>query len=454
MSDKSINHQVIPNNDFYSNSRSKIESEAIANIFCNKFISLTITEHKRRVIYSYIPQYCNEVIKSHLDDILNMIYILSDKYKINEEDNNQNNQIRNFNLDEENILIDRKIEYNFMLKNDSWDEINPPIHSIIDNHASTFIKYIPISNKNKETIGEINEDSFNEQKKKLKNKISFSKKKIAKINLPLKNETKLLEQNINNKEYELELNNQKEKDLELKNNHIQIKINKNNSDTKNIGIDKDTSIFKSNYPSKKLSFSEYNSIEFEQIPDEDEEIRKIRSRVEFELKKKEEDYKFKQIEKDKKEQIKQIKKEKEVDGKKITFDHDGKPILIKAVPYEKLPNDFISTNSNICELNREINQKENDNYNHLIKINAKVLNINDKILQKSEENLKLNSILKTTNIERKNQNLSNKKQKKIDIIFIGGKENNINNKQNEELGRQTQYNNRLLTNQPGGSNFE
>lgn len=113
---------------------------------------------------------------------------------------------------------------------------------------------------------------------------------------------------------------------------------------------------------KNMLSKEYYKVE------EDQDIIELREKKEMEIKKKEDEEKHKNpVEKQKKENNKnEKKKEKEIDGKKITFDSEGRQLNIKPIAIEKLPIDFVFINPSIGEL------KEPDSAS---KINSSLLKI-------------------------------------------------------------------------------
>ena len=373
--------------------------EAIILTLIDKIIANAIHEIKNKEIYNRINEYCYNFTKNQIDFLLKTKYFFHD----NEEEINKG-----------------KIFYNYKQeKFDNWTMIEEPKIPDKDRNNSNMIKIINCkkNDNEKEKLNSLNElielESINLAKK------NSSPKKLLKLKKII-NKIKMINNLINNN------NNNKKKRQKYNNNIIELNY---------VDLEKEKYF---NIYGEINKEEEYNILRKQMEED------KIKN--EKERKKNEEKRLF--IEKTlKKLEANKNRRLPNVDGKKITFDSNGKVLSKHIISINKLKKDFIPIKSTLIEENTQNKKRYQnlkyklDNSNDKKEINIKkeenILNNQRKSIGARDNNIVLNNTDKNIMNKKENNEIKNNDEKKEEIIY---KKLNINQFKINRRGSLTERN--------------
>lgn len=208
---------------------------------------------------------------------------------------------------------------------------------------------------------------------------------------------------------------------------------------------------------QSIKFECFNNenIEVEKVVETDPDIRDLREKAEDNLKKIDEENRQKNnIERERRDVNKgERKKDRELDGKKVTFDSEGKPIMIKTFPQERLPHDFIATSYQVYEIKDDHPNPPIPHKPTMLKINAKINEnpVTNNLEGASNKRIRETNYIPqntTENIPKSRYILANSIDKN-EVIIIGGK----TDKQIPTKTERTIVDNKQINNQPAGSIF-
>lgn len=501
---------------------SEIDKQTIgfcSNLFFNTCNQLLMSEY---ICHEYddIKNKDHDTLKNDISELsfLNEVYL---EENIRKNNNNLNNHLINDlspNIRKKNTLNDDSSSINLNLndnleydclrqKKNKWDILKCPIPSKADFYSGSRMKFIQAKSQpvvhyttsdGKEKI-EI-KSKFNKFGRRMDNKSTVSLNKIKNSNNNFdKNDNKYnadndnLNSNQDNKHNSGGSNiiiNNGSNDFNNNNNIIsnnnsslsKIKDRENNINNDQNQNNDSPTITLRNRGNKgpNYKFVKYEILEVQENK-ENPEIIKIREEIkEKDNKLSEEERLFKEknhrgLNYQKNDRNDNKEKPKEIDGKKMTFDSNGAVILIKSLPIERLPNDFVSPKIEVNEMKDEraaieiLSQVANDpkllfqineyvkakNYSSLSSFLIKckfdigidessydnvskiIINTNPNGLPNTE-NLKANSTMVTSNLTN-----IKKKQPEQQVIVLG--KTNLPEKKEKKIDKVIQ---------PAGSNFE